>query len=75
MKDFVNVAAIKVWKEDDSSAPPFADDFQVAKFAMFRGMVGFSRKFCQFKLYFNGKHKLQTQCIAYLLENMVCKCI
>lgn len=38
-KEFVNVSSFKVWKMDDNNAPSFTDDFQVAKFAMFRGEV------------------------------------
>ncbi|XP_052241111.1 uncharacterized protein LOC127851394 isoform X2 [Dreissena polymorpha] len=36
-KQFVNVAAIKVWKAKDKNMPSFGDSFQIAKFAMFEG--------------------------------------
>ncbi|XP_060597096.1 uncharacterized protein LOC132751015 isoform X2 [Ruditapes philippinarum] len=37
VKPFINVGSIKVWKPDDKNCPSFTREFQIAKFALFKG--------------------------------------
>ncbi|XP_053398285.1 protein mono-ADP-ribosyltransferase PARP4-like [Mercenaria mercenaria] len=37
IKPFINISSFKMWKQDDKNCPTFTKDFQIAKFALFKG--------------------------------------